>query len=429
MRCGALIAIVLAAGCDRLFALEHIPPRNDASDGGASGGPIDLAATGGTHTCAIREGFVRCWGNGAAGRLGYGNLDTIGDTELPNTAGDVDVGASVVEIGAGAEHTCVLDDALNVRCWGLASGGRLGYGDGVHIGDTEPPAMAGTVGVGLAVKQLAVGDVHTCVVAVSGGVRCWGVGANGRLGYGSSENLGDNELPSTAMDVPLGSTPMVDVVAGGDHTCALSSLGEVRCWGSGAQGQLGYGNTMDIGDGEVPSAVNPVNVGGKVTQLAAGTSHTCALLDTGTVRCWGAGGAGRLGYDSLNNIGDTEPPASVGDVNLGMKATEIAAGGTHTCAVLEDQTLRCWGGNQYGQLGYGHTDPIGDDEAPAESPIVPVGAPVRHVWTGRDHTCVQIMTGALRCWGRNSEGRLGYGHTDTLGDTEPASSIGDVPAF
>ncbi|HEY5920946.1 MAG TPA: hypothetical protein VIV11_04715 [Kofleriaceae bacterium] len=430
MRTGVLVALALASGCDRLFALEHIDrPPPDARDGGAGSAPIDLAATGGNHTCAIRGGAVRCWGSGVAGRLGYGNTASIGDNETPASAGDVDVGGAAVQIRAGGEHTCVLDDAFKVRCWGLASGGRLGYGDGLHIGDDEPPSMVGAVNIGVNVTELAVGDAHTCVIIVTGGVRCWGVGAMGRLGYSSTENLGDNELPRNLTEVPLGATPIVDIVAGGAHTCALTALGEVRCWGSGISGQLGYGSTMDVGDDEVPSFFNPVNVGGNVTQLAAGTSHTCALLDTGGVRCWGAGGAGRLGYDSLTNIGDTEVPASAGDVDIGRTAIEIAAGGTHTCAVLDDHTLRCWGGNQYGQLGHGHTEPIGDDEAPSERSIVPVGEPVGHVWAGRDHTCVQLERGALRCWGRNDEGRLGYGHTMTLGDTEPAASVGDVPAF
>jgi alpha-tubulin suppressor-like RCC1 family protein len=417
--------VLVLAGCDRLFELDRLGLQ---VDGSTPGNPIAAAALGDAHTCAVRDGAVRCWGLGNLGRLGYGNTTTIGDNEIPSVAGNVDVGASVIAAGAGLAHTCMLDVDQRVRCWGWGSSGRLGYGDVRSIGDSKAPSSAGVVNVGFDVAKLAVGGEHTCVVAFDGRVRCWGLGNSGRLGYGNIMAIGDTELPHTAGDVQVG-VPVKDIVAGAAHTCVLTGTNAVRCWGEGGYGQLGYDDTNDIGDNEMPSIAGDIAVGGQVRQLAAGAQHTCALLEDATIRCWGAGSGGRLGYGNEQNVGDNESPASVGSVDVGMAAVEIAAGGSHTCAVLADRTLRCWGSGVFGQLGHGSVEAIGDTEKPAAKPVVPVGAPVDHVWTGRDHTCVQIASGGLRCWGRNLDGRLGYSHVHTVGDNEPALTVGDVPAF
>lgn len=109
---------------------------------------------------------------------------------------------------------------------------------------------------------------------------------------------------------------VVQVVAGYRHTCALSETGRVRCWGESGSGRLGYGNLNDIGDNEEPAVAGDVDVGGTVIQITAGGEHTCALLDTGKVRCWGEGTFGALGYGNMNDIGDDEKPSQAGDVNI-----------------------------------------------------------------------------------------------------------------
>jgi alpha-tubulin suppressor-like RCC1 family protein len=129
-------------------------------------------------------------------------------------------------------------------------------------------------------------------------------------------------------------------------------------------GQLGYGNPDAVGDtpDNLPSDVGDVPVGGAVVQIAAGTEHTCALLDTGNVRCWGRGALGRLGYGNPDTVGDTPDnlPADAGDVPVGGTVLQIAAGGAHICAVHDTGTVRCWGNGSSGRLGYGNTDNIGD---------------------------------------------------------------------
>jgi hypothetical protein len=142
-------------------------------------------------------------------------------------------------------------------------------------------------------------------------------------------------------------------------------VGAVRCWGRGGSGELGYGNTNKIGDNEAPASAGDVNVGGVVVQVAAGEDHTCARLSTGAVRCWGNNGTGQLGYGNTATIGDNEAPASAGDVNVGGAVAQLALGGEHVCALLTDGAVRCWGNNGTGQLGYGNISNVGDNETPA----------------------------------------------------------------
>ena len=121
----------------------------------------------------------------------------------------------------------------------------------------------------------------------------------------------------------------------------------MSCWGIGLNGKLGYGNTDSIGDDETPGSAGAVNLGAgrTATSITAGSQHTCAILDNGEVSCWGLGSSGRLGYGNTDSIGDDETPASAGAVNLGAgrTATSITAGSTHTCAVLDNGEVICWG--------------------------------------------------------------------------------------
>jgi alpha-tubulin suppressor-like RCC1 family protein len=268
-----------------------------------------------------------------------------------------------VQVVAGGDHTCALLDTGAVRCWGDNTAGQLGYGNTNDIGDDELPSSVAAVNVGGSVQQLAAGGAHTCALLDTGAVRCWGENSSGQLGYGNTNGIGGSETPASAGNVNVGGT-VLHITAGLDHTCALLAGGAVRCWGDNSSGELGYGNTNDIGDNELPSSVATVNVGGTVTTLDAGSNVTCALLTTGAVRCWGFGGIGTLGYGNTNNIGDNETPASAGSVNVGGTVAQITVGGP-TCTILEAGTVRCWGSGSNGALGYGNTNNIGDDELPS----------------------------------------------------------------
>lgn len=397
---------------------------------GASAGGPDVFA-GAAHTCILTtSGAVRCWGNGIQGNLGYANLNAIGDDETPASAGDVVLGGAATQLSAGGFVSCARLSTGGLRCWGEGLYGQNGYAIGIPLdddaGDNETPASLGDVVVGGPVRSVSAGAIHVCALLDAGAVRCWGENSGGQLGYLHANNIGDNETPASAGDVNLGGTA-TQLSVGQYFTCALMSTGNVRCWGIGGQGQLGYANTNTIGDNETPASVGDVNVGGLVQQIAAGRNHTCALLTTGAVRCWGAGPAGQLGYGNTTVIGDNETPATAGDVNVGGIVTQIAAGYDHTCALLTTGAVRCWGLNSAGQLGYGNTINIGDNETPASAGDVAVGGAVRWITAGELHTCASLTTGGgLRCWGNNGAGRLGYPGAGNIGDNETPESAGDV---
>jgi alpha-tubulin suppressor-like RCC1 family protein len=272
---------------------------------------------GNSHTCAvITGGAVRCWGSGARGQLGYANIANIGDTETPASAGDVMVGGPVTQLALGNAHTCALLTAGTVRCWGDNTTGVLGYANTQTIGDDETPAAAGDIAIGGKVTQLAYAGSHACARLEDGTVSCWGSGSDGQLGHGTTSGIGDNETPAAAGKVDVGGT-VVKVATGTNHSCALLTGGGVRCWGNGTDGRLGYGNTTTIGDNELPLAAGTIDLGGTAIDIAAGGTHTCAILSDKTVRCWGDDrGFGLLGQGVVNNIGDDETPASAGDVAI-----------------------------------------------------------------------------------------------------------------
>lgn len=386
-------------------------------------GEFEIVA-GSSHTCVLLEkpggGFVRCWGKGGECQLGHvEDCQNIGDGmgPTPSELGNVDIGEPATLLAAGAKHTCAGLVGGNVRCWGYNPEGILGFMSG-KVGEAA-------VGRGNVI-QVVAGSEHSCVLFYGGFVRCWGDGAQGKLGYGSSEDV---VIAAAKGNVPIGGA-VNQLAAGDNHTCALLESGSVRCWGAGGYGQLGYGNRDNVGDSDDSPIDQDVLIGGTVKQLAAGARHTCALLTAGGVRCWGDGSRGQLGYVDTDNIGgnDNDTPEAHGLVNVGGEVRQIVAGGAHTCALLEeDGTIRCWGKGRDGQLGYGDTEDVGYNEEPVDRVAVQVDEDkdVIQLAAGGDHTCALLEGGAVRCWGLNTDGQLGYGDNDNR--LEPPME--DVPYY
>ncbi len=425
-----------------IAALIALPAEAEAEPAGApssaNAGRLDV---GKFHSCALLPGAsLRCWGYGGDGALGYANKISIGDDETPAATPGVDVGVgrTATAVSAGAAHTCAVLDDETVRCWGFGGDGRLGYANARSVGDDEAPGSIGPVdlGAGRTAKAITAGRAHTCAVLDGGDVRCWGYGFDGRLGYATNlgrdlDTIGDNETPGSIGPVKLGAGRTATAITAGDsHTCALLDGGDVRCWGFGGNGQLGYGNTDLIGDDETPDTVGPVKLGGKAVAIAAGDFHTCAVLADGKVRCWGFGGSGRLGYANADSIGDDETPDAIAPVDLGpgRTAKAITAGGGHTCVVLDDGSVRCWGNGIRGQLGYGNIVSIGDDEPPAAAGPVELGPgrTATAISAGGDQTCARLDDASIRCWGRGVNGELGYCSRISIGDDETPSAAGPI---
>ncbi|MCP4447942.1 MAG: hypothetical protein GY811_21795 [Myxococcales bacterium] len=439
----AVVAALGAAGCARAelgasgadagapgSRSDARPVKDDLGSPDAGEAEIGLRgiALGSRHTCSVYySGDVRCWGNGEHGRLGSGAVVSLGESEVPSALDFVDLGGRAVQVVAGAWHSCALIEDGAVRCWGDSSFGQLGYGNTETIGDNETPASAGNVDIGGKATKLFAGSWHTCALLESGGLKCWGAGRDGRLGYGNEFNIGDNESPSAVGEVAVGGV-IADVVLGAFHSCALIEGGTMRCWGSNAEGQLGLGTTNDVGDSALPSSVAPIEVGGTVIAMGAGRTHTCAVLETNELRCWGEGLYGRLGYGSEESTGDTAVPSALPTVDVGHPVSSVALGGFNTCALSPQGQVSCWGLASLGRLGYGNTDRIGDDETPSTAGTVDIGEAVSRILTADhgDHTCAVLEDRRVRCWGFNLHGVLGYGHTNDIGDDEAPATAGDV---
>jgi alpha-tubulin suppressor-like RCC1 family protein len=204
-----------------------------------------------------------------------------------------------------------------------------------------------------------------------------------------------------------------NVVAGEAHTCVLLDDGGVMCWGSNTFGQLGYGaNITSFGIKAFPYSAGRVALGPlPVVALAAGGYHTCALLVNGSLICWGYSKRGQLGYGNMFDIGDDELPTAAGVVNTGgIFISSVACGATFTCALATNGSVMCWGDNFYGQLGYGHKSIIGDDELPYSAGFVSLGCVAVTIVSssGAYHTCALTANGSAICWGENAYGQLGY---------------------
>lgn len=364
---------------------------------------VVAVAAGEFHNCALSsQGLVRCWGAPDYGRLGQpGYSEHIGDDEPPSDWDPVEVADDVVALAAGSDHNCAVRAGGELRCWGANGSGQLGYGHLDSIGDDETPASAGDVPLPGAVVSVDGGTSHTCAAFDDGRVACWGSNNAGQLGIGdSSIRIGDNESVLDGMAFVSLPGRAVQVVTGNEHSCARLDSGDMVCWGSNASGQLGYGTTESIGDDEAVDSAGVVPLGGPAIDIAAGSQHTCAVLEGGTVRCWGEGDSGRLGYGDTTDIGDRKTPAEAGDIALEGEAVSVHIGRSFTCATMTSGHVYCWGNNNY--LGLTTNDIVHAPTDPAQ-----IGAPVRTMVVGQAHSCAILDTAGVRCWGDNTGWVLG----------------------
>ena len=423
-----------------------VPTTLDSSDGTTAGtadgtssssssSSSDSSTTGpacppGEEDCACNEGVcndgLACVDGTCVVLLcGNGELDPGEDCDDDNTVdsdgcdNDCTISAGAAQVIAGEEHVCALFHTGDIKCWGAFDEGRLGYlGQNQDIGDDETPADMGFVNVGAGVVQLALGTNFTCALLDTDEVKCWGSGQHGRLGQGSQADFGIDEEPADIPAIDFGGGTPVHIAAGGEHACAVMQSGELRCWGRNDRGQLGLGNTQNVGDDELPSAVPPVNLGEGIVaeQVAAGADHTCVLLGGGGVLCFGGDDQGQLGTPGpAEAVGDGEDPADSTPVLLSGDAVLIGGRFNHTCVAYDDEMIQCWGDGGSGRLGYGDGEIIGDDEdVSLATPIDPVGSEPTSFGMGQAHTCVRVGTTQIYCWGEAGSGQLGYGDSVDL---------------
>ena len=400
---------------------------------------VTSASTSGSHTCVVLAGgAVRCWGMGLLGGLGYGNTNDIGDNETPASAGDVNVGGPAAQVTAGGSHVRA-DDQRGGALLGLRRRrpARLRQHRTRSATTKPPPPWARSTSAGRS-TQIAAGGNHTCALLTTRhGALLGARGRTGSLGYGNTNNIGDNETPGLGRrrQRRCGPSRRSPPVACTPARCSPTAPCAAGVTASSAQ--LGYGNTNDIGDNETPG-LGRRRQRRRTRRADRGRrlSHLRAPRPTGAMRCWGLGLDGQLGYGNANNIGDNELPSSVLPIPMAalgtgaFTAAQIVAGERHTCARSNSNVVRCWGAGGSGQLGYGTTtNNIGDNESVGGilGAVSVGGTPVSlAAGSSANHTCAILATGALRCWGLGTLGQLGYANTNNIGDNESPAVLGNV---
>jgi alpha-tubulin suppressor-like RCC1 family protein len=297
----------------------------------AGGNPT---AFGYQDSCALLAGgTVTCWGANGGGQLGNPAIPRNQSTVPVHVIGISDA----TEISANEFHACALLPGGTVKCWGSNASGMLGVGTNTPLSAT-PVTVAGLSGV----AAVATGYLHTCALLSAGTVKCWGSNGSGMLG-----NTGITSYSSKPVDV-TGLTGVTAIAVGSSHACALLVAGTVECWGNASTGALGNGDTTRAFS---PTPVPVAGLSG-VSAITASSSHSCALLAVGTVWCWGGNANGQLGPSHPVGV-STSTPLPVGTLS-GVSA--ISAAENHTCALLASGTVSCWGNNTDGELGGGSSD-------------------------------------------------------------------------
>ena len=394
-------------------------------------------AEGGTHTCVVNsDAGVYCWGLGASGQLGNdGTANVDHPVRVVSADGSGTNLGNIIQVSSGLEHTCALTSAGKVKCWGEADQGQLGNN---ATADKDAPVDVITSGTDTnalgGIVQISAGNDHTCALTQKGTLVCWGKNDNGRLGNDCNDSCADTPHPvkvkASDGDAALLSS-VIQVSAGGHHTCGIVVGGRVVCWGWGGRGQLG--NTT-ASDKDAPSPVRAVSGDGDlegVVQISAGIEHTCGVTNAGTIVCWGSGGHGRLGHNATSSSNrPVYVQTSSSDTDPLDGVLQVGAGDEHSCALAEpsggNYGFFCWGNGNNGRLSdrcfsstcANQTTPTGTQYATVPSNGV---AKVIQIGRGNNHTCLLFSgDGVVQCWGAGSTGRLGSNQSN---DQDSATNV------
>lgn len=398
-------------------------PLGGLAPASASTSVTPMVASFGDHTCVLlANGTVRCWGDNASGQLGDGTtINRVRPVTVvrPEAEGGGAL-TGVTAISTGSGHTCALMDDGAVRCWGQNRRGQLGVSTPAVGAESDPRPHPVTVDGLTGVTAITAGGNHTCALLGTSPttVRCWGGNQEGQLGNGM-ESFGANPTP-TAVYLSGTSGPeltgVTRIAAGSEHSCAIIGDGvtaTARCWGSNSSEQLGDGTSVPLRANpvEVVSVADGAALSG-TTGIAAGSFHTCALLADGTVRCWGDNSARQLG-DATTAAKRSVPIAITGLSGVAALTT----GSGSLCGLTAGGAVQCWGANDFGQLGRGAATAGG---VPSPGPVFLAGTSgttlegVSSIAPSNHHTCALVGVGGgsqpdVRCWGRNDVGQLGDG--------------------
>ena len=308
-------------------------------------------------------------------------------------------------VSSGGSYTCALIADGTIKCWGHNLYGQLG--DGTSTNRNTP---VNVVGISNAI-EISTSDKSSCALLSDNSAKCWG---EGPLGDGLSSGSS-----TTPVSVYGPSNNYLSVSVGDGHGCLLLSSKRITCWGGNTEGELGdgtykekYSPTMSLVNGSTIYTASAIS---------AGSRHTCALLDNNTLDCWGKNNVGQLGpmYGIFNDVRSNYPVTV-----LGMnEVAQVSSGGGHTCALLLDGTIKCWGSNTLGQLGDGTTTNSGIRPVSGISNSVMISSSLG------SHTCAVLADKSIKCWGSNYQGQLGDGTTTVSPTPVTVSGISNAVAI
>ncbi len=337
------------------------------------------------HSCGVEpNGGVKCWGNNVDGQVGDGSVTQRNAPVVSGVSG-------VLDVCAGNYHSCALLADGTAKCWGYNTFGQAGTGSSSPA--TIPTPGSPVLGLTGAVA-IQCGAYHSCATLANGTQKCWGYNTDGELGNSSTT------ASASPVQVALASGQALDYVrttaSGLYHLCAARAGGQVSCWGYNAFGE--------IGDATTTNRTSPVNItlGGAATarNMGLGGFHSCAVTAAGAPQCWGYNGYGQVGNNSTVNA---TTPTNVLGISIAAKTGQLVGGAYHTCAMMGDSSIYCWGYNAHGQLGEGTTT---SRSLPALLPFIWYGTALS---AGGYHTCLTATDDTARCWGYGAYGELGTG--------------------
>jgi alpha-tubulin suppressor-like RCC1 family protein len=303
---------------------------------------------------------------------------------------------------ASTNHFCAIDLIGALRCWGEGTYGKLGNDSTSHNTDPE------VVTLGQRAKSVTTAKHSTCAVLDDGSVKCWGIGNYYQLGNGANTPV---RTAGTALT--FGSAKAVSIAATEDSYLVLLNNDSIGYWGNGYDGTLGQEGASGA---STPQFGIDLGTNRHATQISAGKDHVCAVLDNASIKCWGKNSNGKLGVGdttdrgkAANTMGDDLPSVYLG---AGKTAKAVSAGGAFTCALLNDDSVRCWGYNNYGQLGNGTTDDL-TTLAGSSTSVNFGGKTPKSIHAGHLHACAIMTDGSAMCWGYGNDGQLGQGGSNT----------------
>lgn len=402
--------------------LAHGPAGGTTTALSAAGQKL---AVGSAHACAIVEAKVYCWGDNAEGQLGTLSSEVTGSNVPILVAGIGDA----LAVTAGYAHTCALLVDKTVSCWGSNQSKNLGRTTGTN---GEPGVVAGLSDV----RAISAGNATTCVIVGSvGKVQCWGANTGssgsmlGRPTGGSPASFDPDPTPGDVTGLTSGVTALS---VGQGSACALMVDKTLKCWGSNWEGRLGNGTNTPTTDTSGPVSVTGLT---DVAAVAVGAAHACAVVSSGKVYCWGQWESGQLGIDlginditEIQNRGGGRTPMETLDArastNYLLNAQAITAGSSFSCAVRVTGAISCWGRNSDGELGTG---------GKSQYVLAPVSVSgmtdAAVVAAGSSFACSMATSGIVKCWGAggfaSNSGQIGNGSNSEA--LTPATVVGVVP--